>query len=307
MKQKLLLIISGLLAAVLLSEASFRIGGLIVHETGNQSDGGDNNTHRILCIGDSSTYGIGASDVNTFSYPSQLQKIFEENIPHKKFEVINLGVPGINSSQVLNRLRNNILEYKPDTVIVMVGINDPWNLEESNILKFYNAGVFKRLYLRFEFFLNKLRLYRFFNLVYISRNLRQLKTPHFNDAARSRGFIFSLQNQKRTEALYNAIFNNINEMKLIAEYNHVNIIFMKYHNIGWGRPEIIIHRVYDRLEVSIVDNQSLFIKADRIRLNVRGSDNWHPNDLGYKLIAKNVYNKMASLGLVDGEPVEIFK
>jgi hypothetical protein len=95
-------------------------------------------------------------------------------------------------------------------------------------------------------------------------------------------------------------------MKQIAEDNRVNIIFMTYHNRGWGQPEKAIHSTYEKLVVPVVDNYSIFKKAKEIGLNIRGKDGWHPNDTGYLLIAHNIFNKMVSLKMIDSEPVNIF-
>jgi lysophospholipase L1-like esterase len=317
LRQKLILIFFGLLVALLLGETVFRIGGLIVQKTEVSSyDRKDKDIYRILCIGDSSTYGVGASDVNKFSYPSQLQKIFNENLPNRKFNVVNLGIPGINSSQVLNRFRSYLSKYNPDLVVVMIGINDPWNLEESNILKFYKENIFKRMYLGTELFLNRLRLYQFVKLVLISNKFKnpeyvsfpekELNIPAYNDETRSKSFNLSIREPMKASALFAAIDNNITALKSIADDSRVNIIFMNYHNGGWGRPEKVIHQTYAKLNIPVVDNITLFQRAKEIGLNVRGNDHWHPNDLGYLLIARNIFNKMVALELVDSEPVKLF-
>lgn len=309
-KYKILLIIFGLCIAMLSGELLFRVWGLYVYKTKSSVSKEKRNKYRILCIGDSSTYGLGASDINEFSYPAQLQKILNEKIHGQKFEVINLGIPGINSSQVLNRFRKNVTEYNPDIVIAMVGINDSWNLEESNILKFYNdsnINILNSLRLRLGLLLNESQLYQFIKLVFISSEINKLIIPEHSDTARSKGFMISAQETVKSRALAYSIMHNITEMSQIAKSNHVNIIFMKYHSAGWGRPELIIHRTYLQLGVPIVDNARVFNKAQSHNLNVLGSDNWHPNDLGYLLIARNVYNTMVSSALIDGKPIALIE
>lgn len=307
LKHKILLVIFGLFIAILLGEAFFKIWGSVVYEVKNKANAANSNVYRILCIGDSNTYGLGSSDINKFSYPAQLQRILNEKIHDKKFEVLNLGVPGINSSQVLNRFRKNIKQYKPNMVIVMVGINDPWNLEESNILKFYstkNVNIFNNLRMRLGLILNKSQLYQFFKLVFLSGEFNELNIPEYDEKTRNNGFIYSSQQSGKSIALVNAIISNITEIAQIAEDNHVNIMFMKYHNIGWGRPELVIHHTYTRLGIPIVDNAIVFRKARAFELNVLGKDKWHPNDLGYKLIAKNIYNQMILSGFIDGNQLK---
>lgn len=73
-----------------------------------------------------------------------------------------------------------------------------------------------------------------------------------------------------------------------------------------GGPEIIINETYANLNVPVVDQLSIFKKAEELGLNVRGEDGWHPNDFGYLLMAKNIFNKMVDLKIVDSGPVELF-
>lgn len=85
-KQKLLLIVFGLFIALLLTEGFFRIARLIVHEENILPSEKKDNTYRILCIGDSSTYGLGSTDSEKYSYPAQLHTLFNtrlSNVNHR--------------------------------------------------------------------------------------------------------------------------------------------------------------------------------------------------------------------------------
>ena len=188
---------------------------------------------------------------------------------------------------------------------MMIGINDPWNLKESNILKFFNGNILKRLSLKIELLLSNIRIFQFLKLAYLSN--KEIELVSFNNKTRSEGFVYTQDNSERSRALYDAINYNISKIKLIAENNNVNILFMKYHNIGWGNPERIIHQIYSKLNVQVVDNEIIFYQAKKMNMDVKASDNFHPNDSGYMLIAKNVYNKMITLGLVTAEPIKIFE
>lgn len=156
-------------------------------------------------------------------------------------------MPGMNSSQALHRFRENLMQYKPDIVIAMIGINDPWNLEENNILQEYKEkSILGRSFSGLKFLLNKSRVYRFFKLIYVSSEYKETKMksnqissqepviPNFDDKTKNGAFILSKRRPLESAALYNAIENNITRLKLLAEENHAVIIFMKYHNTGWG-------------------------------------------------------------------------
>jgi lysophospholipase L1-like esterase len=298
--QRILLIILSVAISAIVIEGLFTVFGFMAESAIKKIHKGNSNAFKILCLGDSSTYGQGSSDAGKFSYPSQLQKLLDENGLCSKFEVINLGLPGINSSKILNGLEKNILTYRPDMVIVMAGINDPWSLEDSNIIKFYNATPLRRRFLKLELALNKLHLYRFLRLVLISKVFTphtKFITPSWVPFDEKKGFAFSANDPERSQALYYCLNYNITEMARIAADRHITILFMNYHNGGWGHPEIALDKVYARLNIPIIDNYTTFIKAQKDGLNVRGSDGWHPNDFGYSLIAKNVYDRILSLNI----------
>lgn len=85
---------------------------------------------RILCIGDSHTYGSHLEPED--AYPGQLQA-FLDRAPGNPWKVINLGYPGQNSAEVRLRLARNIAVYKPEIVICWVGANNTWSLEQSHL------------------------------------------------------------------------------------------------------------------------------------------------------------------------------
>ena len=76
-------------------------------------------TYRILCLGESTT-ALGGSN----SYPYQLERVLNQRLKGVTVKVINKGVPGTDTANILNVLEKNIARYRPDIVITMMGIND---------------------------------------------------------------------------------------------------------------------------------------------------------------------------------------
>lgn len=304
--QKILLIIFGLLIALVLGEAIFRLGSFLAVLKIGDFNHEEKDAYKILCLGDSTTYGLGASDIDKFSYPMQLQKILETTSPAKKYVVINKGSPGLNSSQLLNRLSKLLAENRPDLVIIMIGINDSWNLEESSILKFYKQGPLDNVLLYFEILLDRIRLYQFFKLLFLSNEVREPESVSFNPDNHAAGFQFHSDDNQKSQALYSALKHNILEMLRIIDNSGVKVFFMKYHTTGWGSPEKAINQIYAHLNVPIVDNKIVFNSAVHEEMNVWGSDGWHPNDLGHLLIAKNIYNTMIMEKVIQGELFNLY-
>lgn len=81
-----------------------------------------NGSYRILCIGDSVTFGYN-TDQNT-SYPRQLATILERRYPEREVEVINAGTPGWTWLQGLRFLAGRGVALEPDLVIMAHGVND---------------------------------------------------------------------------------------------------------------------------------------------------------------------------------------
>ncbi len=314
LRQKLLLIVFGLFIALLLAEVFFRIGGLIAYKTmidnNKVSDDADN---VILCLGDSSTLGTGSSDNDKFSYPSQLQTILDNNTD-MKFKVINLGIGGLNSSQLVNRLNKNILKYKADILIVQIGENDYHTVNESNIIKYYDVGFLKRVLLSTELLLNYSKVYRFFKLTYFSLNTGNAVYDNAfedvePDTKRTKGKIYRyhLTDPSSAIALASLIKDNFTKIVQISKDHNVKLIFMRYHIGGYSSIHFYQEQLFQQLGVPYINNRTLFIEAEKRGINPFGSDKWHPGDAGYLLIAKSIWNKMVSLGIVKGNLIEVFQ
>ncbi len=75
--------------------------------------------YRIVCVGDSMT-AYGEND----SYPRQLEGILNGQNLGYHFEVINKGLPAQNSDTIMPHFSSWMDQYKPDMVIMMMGMND---------------------------------------------------------------------------------------------------------------------------------------------------------------------------------------
>jgi lysophospholipase L1-like esterase len=81
------------------------------------------NEFRILCVGDSSTFGITVDQTQT--YPAQLQSILNaRNSGGRKYQVINGGCAGFTSFQALRFMERWVPRLKPDMIIYSIGYND---------------------------------------------------------------------------------------------------------------------------------------------------------------------------------------
>ena len=78
---------------------------------------------RILCVGDSFTWGTGVEDDET--YPAQLARILSDDLPEQPVEVVNAGVMSWGVSQYYRWILEEGFDLDPD-VIVIAMYHDDW-------------------------------------------------------------------------------------------------------------------------------------------------------------------------------------
>ncbi len=77
---------------------------------------------RVLCLGDSYTYGVGVDDAA--AYPALLETILQKRLPGREVQVINAGVPFYDIFDELSYFREKGARLKPDVVVLQFYIND---------------------------------------------------------------------------------------------------------------------------------------------------------------------------------------
>ncbi len=79
-------------------------------------------TYRIVCMGDSSTFGWGVESDE--AYPALLEAELRRRHPDLRLEVVNLGVCGYSSFQGRILMEREALRWEPDLVTISYGSND---------------------------------------------------------------------------------------------------------------------------------------------------------------------------------------
>jgi lysophospholipase L1-like esterase len=82
-----------------------------------------NGVFRIVALGGSSTYDVSIKD-NDKTFTAQLERMLREEYGYQNVQVINAGVPGYNSWEILVNLEFRVLDLDPDLVIIYEGTND---------------------------------------------------------------------------------------------------------------------------------------------------------------------------------------
>lgn len=96
----------------------------------NKINAKDNNAVRILCIGESTTYG---------QYTKMLPYFLDKEVT-KDYIIIDCGIPGTHIKDIAERINEQINYYQPDIIVSMMGINDA-HFNEKQIYKQYPIKI----------------------------------------------------------------------------------------------------------------------------------------------------------------------
>jgi lysophospholipase L1-like esterase len=138
---------------LVLLEFVLQVGGWIISRPGLEQAIHTGKHIKILCLGDSHTYGLFLN--RDQAWPSVLEKQLRvQGFPD--VEVVNLAYPGTNSHRVRYSIEAMMADVKPDYVIMMLGSNDYWTTPldiqsdgESVVARFMRMHV--RLYKLYTF------------------------------------------------------------------------------------------------------------------------------------------------------------
>lgn len=117
-KQKISLILLGLFLFFVLLEVGIRLSGFIslsLQEIKNRAVLKQKGSYRIMCLGESTTQN---------QYPPFLERALNQRNIGIKFSVIDKGIAGTTTLNLLEQIDHNINNYHPDMILAMMGIND---------------------------------------------------------------------------------------------------------------------------------------------------------------------------------------
>ncbi len=150
---KIGLVVFGLAAALIATELVLQTGAWYLRLRGQTAAQWTGGSRRVICVGDSNTYGLWLE--RSQAYPAQLQQRWDAQAGLPPIEVLNLGVPGTNSSKLRKGFDQILHSFAPDLILIMIGGNDSWTvpvqLEDSSetaLQRWWSRSrVFRLLYM----------------------------------------------------------------------------------------------------------------------------------------------------------------
>ena len=93
-------------------------------------------TYRIITVGGSTTFGSGVTNENT--WPKILEKKLQSSSEGKNIEVINAGIPAAASFIESKLIKEKLIHFKPDLIIIFDGNNDTACKMVEHTTKYHN-------------------------------------------------------------------------------------------------------------------------------------------------------------------------
>jgi len=226
-RQKIGLIIGGILIILILLEIGLRVGGFVLlsmqrsenRMTGFVVSDGQDEVYRILTLGESMT----ADSMGHYPWPRQLEKILNNRSSEIKFEVFNEAVGGTDITYLLTKLKKNLNMYDPDMVIAMVGVvGFSYNI---------NLNYEENLIARVDMLLGDIRVYKLGKLILAAwkKKLKDYEIIRFANAAE--------------DIILNRSFTGERENWNVGEYDKAEEMLKKAIEInpenGWNYIELM--------------------------------------------------------------------
>lgn len=245
-------------------------------------------TVRIICVGDSFTYGDGVKFDDT--YAKRLERslnYLQGRKTGKKYEVLNMSWCGFSTFQEINQLPF-IKEFHPDLILWGYCLNDTedWTDPDGVQLLRYKL-IYKhepKKYLKFIYknsYLSSFIGNRLSNLRISGGNKKYYKYLYEDSYP---GWI---RVQKSFEILRNQ------DTPII-----VLVFPLLAYDLNKGYPFLEIHeklrRELERDRLTYIDFYDTFRKENPIRLQAVPYKNPHPSEIAHRIIEETVYKKLTS-------------
>ena len=248
------------------------------------------NTLRILCLGDSRTFGWGLSEAQTYCglLEKELQHKFADA---KRVEVINAGVNAWSYAQMLVYFRDTALRYKPD-IVILADANLWTQFSETNSPEFAKQFMSR---VRLKNYLRRSALYHYV----VEMKLKVYYEKHrqkFIPVDPQQDALFKEQQQKDPDAVFRDAIEGICTLAQREGIKPVLIYLPMLNELEADEASSILkikRNISQRLNVSLADMSAAF--KDKGKELYLEADPVHPNARGSEIVAGRLFDTLTNL------------
>jgi len=292
-------------------DKNFKFGRYVTNNMGHINGSSGNrdvivpkpdNLIRINCLGASTTGNYIEVDGVAYSYPIELEKILKKTFPDKQIEVNNCGVGGWTSAEIMIDFALNIIDTRPDVIVIYHAYNDlvpsltpGFKSDYSHAKK--NLGEVWPYYKTASFFPDlPLAFYNYFIVQFLGQNIRH---SLLDAVARGRvelsSDFYGLETyQRNIEHIVNLCKSNGIEI-ILSTYCHYmydevkgSKTHMKYHQ-GVLLENEAMREIAKKHGLLLVDTNTLFQYEERYFV-----DSVHFSPDGMRLLAECISQPLIS-------------
>jgi lysophospholipase L1-like esterase len=268
---------------------------------------------RIMAVGDSCTFSDGFW---RFSYPSILERYLNRAAGRRRFEVINAGIEGYNSTFARARIEQELIGYRPDLVLLYIGWNDlmktdPRRAEEvgrySTLTALMEQSYLVRAYRKVMFVHLRPLLFQ----PRIGGNTASFVYEDFVPAV-YRDNLLSIATTLRRHGIKGVVVTlpTVVRPDMSRDELKKENVFFPYFAGTYSVGEFLgLHRAYNRVvravgeqaATAVVDLDAAFERHEK---NALFWDTMHPSRKGHCLVAGELYRQVAPTFGLNGEVPE---
>jgi lysophospholipase L1-like esterase len=181
----------------------------------------DTDKFRIALVGDSYTEGAGVTSTK-YAYDRQLQKMLDQDKDFPKSQVIKFAGDPLNSYQELILIRELVIDYNPDVLMLQFFSNDG-QATRSHIASSPDNKD-KYIFTDTNYIIENEKLMP--SLGFLSKDMNELIIPH-SSFLRYIAYKINMAQQIRTENIPQAL-DSIKEMIKITRQNNIPFFIMNF-------------------------------------------------------------------------------
>ncbi|MGZ8404373.1 MAG: SGNH/GDSL hydrolase family protein [Nitrospira sp.] len=259
----------------------------------------NDDTIRILGLGDSFTFGWGVSLETT--YLKQLEKTLHQ-ATGRTVETINTGVPGWGLNQYYICLKEFGMQFAPDIVVVGYFSDDLTGPPVDKLGSPSNSqgAADGQIQMRGGIFRHS-RLFNFFTFLadQIKYKKRSKRIPHLHDAGARRAewannpdFLIADPGHEITDKRSKILKDHLSRINSLATTHGASLIILLIPDSSQlFHPEFqhlnrVIHATANELGISFLDMTPIYEATERARSNYFWPLDGHTNEVGHRAIAE---------------------
>jgi len=237
--------------------------------------GSHNNGFRIICLGDSYTYGHGVDDDKT--YPFFLEK-YLNGISKRRFQVINAGDPGATITEELYMYIKNCAGLEHDVVLLLFHPGDLRDITRE--LLFQKRGDYCNV-TGFDSSLNESKIFRLIKHRILKNRQKYINRYHGK--------------WRSIEEIAEEYFNRLSILNKSVESNNATLAVVIFSPSVSGQ---MVKRFCSRQGIALIDVRQEYSRAKKYKEHYIV---YHHNATGNALLAEIIARRMIDGGIIERE------